>query len=113
MILEIFNTDSYLMIQAIEKSKLTKFLSYYTLTRVHSHKHKSYFRIILLLSGDINLNPGSSAVVLPLSNESFSNDEFQIFSSSEDGNLNFEKWGILKRKVCISFTSILTSTKNR
>ena len=105
MILEIFNTDSYLMIQAIEKSKLTKFLSYYTLTKVHSHKHKSYFRIILLLSGDINLNPGSSAVVLPLSNESFSNDE--------DGNLNFEKWGILKRKVCISFTSILTSTKNR
>ena len=108
MILEIFNTDSYLMMQAIEKSKLTKFLSYYALSKVHSHKHKSYFRIILLLSGDINLNPAPSAVVLPLSN-----DEFQIFSSSEDGNLNFEKWAVLKRKVYISFASILTSTKNR
>ena len=77
---DIFNTDSYLMMQAIEKSETTKFLSYYALSEVHLHKHKSYFIIILLLSGDINLNPGPNTDVLPFSNEGFSNDESQIFS---------------------------------
>ena len=76
---DIFNTDSYLMMQTIEKSKTTKFLSCYALSKVHLHKHKYYFRIILLLSGDINLNPGPCADLLPFSNESFSNDESQIF----------------------------------
>ena len=71
----IFNTDSYLMMQAIEKSEATKFLSYYALSKVHLHKHKSYFRYILLLSGDINLNSGPNADALPFSNGSFSNDE--------------------------------------
>ena len=75
----IFNTDSYLIMQATEKSETTKFLSYYALSKVYLHKHKSYFRYILLLSGDINLNPGPNADALPFSNESFSNDESQIF----------------------------------
>ena len=86
------------MMQAIEKSKTMKFLSYYALSKVHLHKHQSYFRIILLLSGDINLNPGPNADVLPFSNESFYNDESQIFSRSDDGNLNFEKWAVFKKK---------------
>ena len=64
------------MMQAIEKSKTTKFLSYYALSKIHLHKHQSYFRIILLLSGDISLNPGPNADVFPFSNESVSNDEF-------------------------------------
>ena len=55
---DIFNTDSYLIMPAIEKSKTSKFLSYCALSKVHLHKDKSYFRIILLLSGDINLNLG-------------------------------------------------------
>ena len=80
---DIFNTDSYLM-----KSQTTMFLSYYALSKVHLHMYKSYFRIILLLAGDINLNPGPNPDVLPFSNESFSNDESQIFSSSDDGNFN-------------------------
>ena len=66
--------------------------------KVHLHKHKSYFRLILLLSGDINLNPGPNTDVLPFSNESFSNDESQIFSGSDDGNLNFEKWALFKKE---------------
>ena len=74
------------MMQAIEKSKTTKFLSYYALPKVHLHKHKSYFKFILLLSGDINLDPGPNANVLPFSNESFSNDESQIFSGSDDSD---------------------------
>ena len=32
------------------------------------------------------------------SNESFSNDESQTFSGSDDGNLNFEKWAVFKKK---------------
>ena len=71
----------------------------------------SYFRIILLLSGDINLNPGLNADVLPFSNESFSNDESQIFSGSDDGNLNLEKWQVFKKKdlhfVHINIISLL------
>ena len=76
---DVFNTDSYLMMQAIEKCKTTEFLSYYALSKVHLHKHQSYFRIIQLLPGDINLNPGPNPDVLPFSNESFSNDESKIF----------------------------------
>ena len=74
------------MMQAIEKSKTTKFLSYYALPKIHLHKHKSYFKFILLLSGDINLDPGPNANVLPFSNESFCNDESQIFSGSDDSD---------------------------
>ena len=61
---DIFNNDSYLMMYAIEKSKTTEFLSYYALSKVHLHKNKSYFRIIQLLSGDVNLNPGLNADVV-------------------------------------------------
>ena len=108
---DIFNTDSYLMMKAIEKSETTNFLSYYALSKAHLHKHKSYFRYILLLSGDINLNPGPNADALPFSNESFSNDESQIFSGSDDRNLNFEKWAALKKKglhfVHININSLL------
>ena len=90
-----------------------KFLYYYALSKVHLHKHKSYIRIILLLSGDINLNPGPNVDVLPVSNESFPNDESQIFSSGDDGNLNFEKWAIFKKKglhfVYISINSLLSN----
>ena len=71
----------------------------------------SYFRIILLLFGDINLNPGPNADVLPFSNETFSNDESQIFSSSDDGNLRLEKWPVFKKKdlhfVHINIASLL------
>ena len=88
-----------------------KSLSYYALSKVHLHKHKSYFRYILLLSSDINLNPGPSTDALPFSNESFSNDESQIFSGSDDGNLNFEKWAVFKKKgihfVHININSLL------
>ena len=48
-------------------------------SKVHLHEHQSYFRIIQLLPGDINLNPGPTLDVLPFSNESFSNDESKIF----------------------------------
>ena len=97
--------------QAFEKSKTTKFSTYYALSKVHLHKHQSYFRIILLLSGVINLNTGPNADVPLFSNDSFSNDESQIFSGSADGNLNFEKWAVFKKKglhfVHININSLL------
>ena len=52
----------------------------------------------MLLSSDINLNPGPNADVIPFSNESFYNHESQIFSGSDNGNLNFEKWAVFKKK---------------
>ena len=108
---DIFNTDSYLMMQAVEKSETTKFLSCYALPKVHLHKHTSYFKIILLLSGDINLNPRPNADAFLFSNESFSNDESQLFSGSDDGNLNFENWAVFKKKglqfIHININSLL------
>ena len=72
---------------------------------------QSNFRIILLLSGDSNLNPGPNADVLPFSNVRFYNDESQVFSSSDNGNLNFEKWAVFKNKglqfVHININSLL------
>ena len=84
--------------QAIEKSKTTKFSSYYALSKVHLHKHQPYFRNILLFSGDINLSLENNADVLPFSAESFDDDQSQIFFDIDDGNLNFEKWAVSKKK---------------
>ena len=76
---DIFNTDSYLMMQLLRSVKLWSFYPTMLQSKVHLHEHQSYFRIIQLLPGDINLNPGPNLDVLPFSNESFSNDESKIF----------------------------------
>ena len=55
---EMFSKDSYLTMQAIGTTETKKILSYHALSEIHLCKHKSYFRFIFLLSGDINLNPG-------------------------------------------------------
>ena len=64
----------------------------------------------MLLSGDINLNPGHNAYVLPFFNEAFSNDESRIFFVSDDGSLNFENWALFLKKglhfVHISINSL-------
>ena len=44
--------------QLIGKNILRKQLSQDALFKVHLYKYESYFKFILLLSGDINLNPG-------------------------------------------------------
>ena len=52
----------------------------------------------MLLSGDINLSLENNADVFPFSAESFDDDQSQIFFDIDDGNLNFEKWAVSKKK---------------
>ena len=77
--------------QAIGKTETKKILSYYALSKIHLRKHTSYFRFILLLSGDINLNPGPYTNISPFSNSSFSINYSRISLASNDENPDTEK----------------------
>ena len=88
--------------QAIRKTETKKILSYYALSKIHLHKHKSYFRFILLLSGYINLSPGPYTDILTFSNSRSSINYSRISLASNDENpqaLKNEK--ILRRKIYI------------
>ena len=54
--LSIYST--FCTLEQIEKNILRKRLSQDALSKVHLNKYGSYFKFILLLSVDINLNPG-------------------------------------------------------
>ena len=86
----------------IKKTETKKILSYYALSKIHIHKHKSYFRFILLLSGYINLSPGPYTDILTFSNSRSSINYSRISLASNDENpqaLKNEK--ILRRKIYI------------
>ena len=55
---EFLTYSTFCTLEQIEKSTLRKRLSQDALSKVHLNKYGSYFKFILLLSGDINLNPG-------------------------------------------------------
>ena len=91
---EVFHKDSYFVMQDIAKNETKKILSYYALSKIVLRKHKFYFKHILLLSGDINLNPGP----FPFSNSSFSGSESRFHLGSSDENLDTEKWTNFTKK---------------
>ena len=97
--------------QDIAKNETKKILSYYTLSKIVLHKHKFYFRYILLLSGDINLNPGPFTDTFPFSNSSFSGSESRFHLGNNDENLDTEKWTNFKKKglhfIHININSLL------
>ena len=95
---EVFDKDSYFAMQDIVKNETKKILSYYALSKIVLRKHKFYFRYILLLSGDISLNPGPFADTFPFPNSSFSDSESRIHLGSNDENLDTEKWTNFKKK---------------
>ena len=55
---EFLTYSTFCTLEQIEKNILRKRLSQDALSKVHLNKYGSYFKFILLLSGDINLNPG-------------------------------------------------------
>ena len=101
---EVLDKDSYFIMQDIAKDETKKILSYYALSKIVLCKHKFYFRYILLLSGDNNLNPGPFTDTFPFSNSSFSGSESRFHLGSNDENLDAKNGQILKRKGFISFT---------
>ena len=97
--------------QDIAKNETKKIVSYYALSQIVLRKHKFYFRYILLLSGDINLNPGPFTDTFPFSNSSFSGSESRFHLGSNDENLDTEKWTNFKKKglhfIHININSLL------
>ena len=108
---EVFDKDSYFVMQDIVKNETKKIRSYYALSKIVLRKHKFYFRYILLLSGDINLNPGPFTDTFPFSNSSFSGSESRVHLGSNDKNLDTEKWTNFKKKglhfIHININSLL------
>ena len=106
-----FDKDSYFVMQDIAKNETKKILSYYALSKIVLCKHKFYFRYILLLSGDNNLNPGPFTDTFPFSNSSFSDSESKFHLGSNDENLDTEKWTHFKKKglrfIDININSLL------
>ena len=108
---EVFDKGRYFVMQDIAKNETKKILSYYALSKIVLRKHKVYFRNILLLSGDINLNPGPFTDTFPFSNSSFSGSESKFHLGSNDENLDTEKWTNFKKKglhfIHININSLL------
>ena len=77
-----FTYSTFCTLEQIEKSILQKRLSEDALSKVHLNNYGSYFKSILLLSADINLNPGPTTPkrnemlweLLPFHNCSFSTE---------------------------------------
>ena len=58
---EFLTYSTFCTLEQIEKDILRKRLSQDVLSKVDLNKYGSYFKSILLLSGDTNLNPGPTA----------------------------------------------------
>ena len=56
--LKVFN-----VLQSVEKAMKQRQLSNYTLLSIYLNRSKSYFKVILMLAGDINLNLGPITMV--------------------------------------------------
>ena len=57
---EFLTASTFCTFEIIEKNILQKQLSQDVLSKVHLNKYESHFKSILLLSSDLNLNPGST-----------------------------------------------------
>ena len=108
---EVFDKGSYFVMQDIAKNETKKILSFYALSKIVLRKHKFYFRYILSLSGDLNINPGPFTDTFLFSNSSFSGSESRFHLGSNDENLGTEKWTIFKKKglhfIHININSLL------
>ena len=115
---EFLTYSTFCTLEQIEKNILRKRLSQDALSKVHLNKYGSYFKFILLLSGDINLNPGPTAPkrndilweLLPFHNSSFSTErmDYQFDPLFVVGN---DAWNIFQKRsmhfIHLNINSIL------
>ena len=102
---EFLTGSTFCTFEIIEKNILRKRPSQDALSKVHVNKYGSYFKFILLLLGDINLNPGPTTPkrndilceLLPLHNCSFSAErmDYQVDSLSVVSN---DAWNIFLKR---------------
>ena len=102
---EFWTGSTFCTIELIEKNILGKRLTHDALSKVHLNKYGSYFQFILLLLGDINLNPGPTTLkgndilqeLLPFHNCSFFTErmDYQLDSLSVVTN---GPWNIFQKR---------------
>ena len=81
---EFFCLHSIKSVELVEKTELLRRLTVYALSKIHLDRYQSFGKILLILSWDINLNPGASCGiqnenllhVLPFHDCIFSGDYF-------------------------------------
>ena len=118
---EFLTYRTFYTFEQIEKNILRKWLSQDALSKVHLNKYGSYFKFILLLSGDINLNPGPTTPkrndilweLLLFHNYSFSSErmDYQLDPLTVVSN---DAWNIFQKRgahfILLNINSILPKT---
>ena len=115
---EFLTYSTFCTLEQIEKNILRQRLSQDALSKLHLNKYGSYFKLILLLSGDINLNLGPTTQkrndilweLLPFHNCSFSTErmDYQLDPLSVVSN---DAWNIFQKRgmhfIHLNINSIL------
>ena len=115
---EFLTYGTFCTLEQIDISILRKRLSQDSLSKVHLNKYGSYFKFILLLSGDINLNSGPTSPkrndilweLLPFYNCSFSTERMDYQRDSLSAVSN-DAWNIFQKRgmhfIHLNINSIL------
>ena len=88
--------------ELVEKTELLRRFSAYALSKTHLDRYRSFRKILLILSWDINLNPGpvhgihneNLLHVLPFRNCSFSGDGFYYNLNIHSKNVSRNEWDV-------------------
>ena len=112
---EFLKGSTFCTFELPEKNISRKRVSQDALSKVHLSKYGSYFKFILLLSGDINFNPGPTTSkrndtlleLLPFHNCSFSTDrmDYQLDSLPIVSN---DAWNIFQKNAHLNINSLLS-----
>ena len=92
--------------ELVEKTELLRRLSVYALSEIHLDRYRSFCKILLILSWDINLNPGPVHGIqnenllhaLPFHDCIFSGDSFYYNLNSLSENVSINEWNVFKKR---------------
>ena len=119
------NTHEFLCLHSIkstelvEKTESLRRLSVYALSKIHLDRYGSFLKILLILSRDINLNPGlvrgiqneNLLQVFPFHDCNLSGDDFYYNPNSISENESRNEWNVLKKRgmhfIHININSLL------
>ena len=93
-------------VELVEKTELLRRLSVYALSKIHLDRYGSFRKILLILSWDINLNPGpvhgiqngNLLYVLQFHDCNFSGDDFYYNPNSLSENESKYEWNVFKKR---------------
>ena len=99
-------------LELVEKTELLRRLRVYALSKIHLDRYGSFLKILLILSWNINLNPGpvhgiqnkNLLHVLSFHDSSFTGDEFYYNLKSLSKNMSRNDWDVFQKEECTLFT---------